>query len=240
MAKFYFNDLIVKELEMPTILNWFSEQNTGKTIFVRDTRKDTYNGIDFIYGKLNTYIKNEDYYVDIDEQKVLDGAILGFYIGEGTDFVITVPDATMQPIFTVRQERTAMSLGMRPEINKGIIADEVTMGLFHLGTVISFSRDGMNIKDKLTDEGWTRIAGPSDDHLGIMTTAKAVENMNAEIDKPKPLDDTLAKIDVAVQDGSLSYTAGVTMKSYLKNSNENTIHMFLASDIKIMKEKGII
>lgn len=239
MAKIFFNDRVVKTEKETTILNWFS-QSDGVTIFLRDTRPDTYVGRDFVYGEIDSYKSDGDYYVDILEQKVLDGTVAGVFISEGSDFEIVTLKGR-EPLFLVRQEATAMSLGMRPSMNKGILVDEVAMGLFYEGSVISYNRDGINIKDELTKNGWVRTSGPKDIELGILNTTEAynkkVENDNKmsedRVNKIEKLKEALLRKDVNTE----------VVKSLIEAKEDldplNT-HIFLAKDIAMLRDKGVL
>lgn len=239
MAKIFFNDKVVKTLPEPTILNWFSQED-GTTIFLRDTRSDTYVGRGFIYGDLVPYKKDGDYYVDIVEQKQLDGAIAGVYISEGSDFEIRTTQGR-EPLFLVRQKATAMALGMRPLMNKGIDVKEVALGLFFEGSEISYNRDGVNITDRLTQRGWERISGATDSQLGIITTEDAyrnkLENDKAfEESREKKIEKLRQSLDVP---GVNKAVVQALIKAKLDRDPRNT-HIFLLSDMKKLKEQKII
>jgi len=239
MAKIFFNDKAVKTEEETTILNWFTQED-GATIFLRDTRKDTYIGRDFIYGDIDPYKMGNDYYVDILEQTALDGTIAGIYVSEGSNFEIVTLEGR-EPLFLVRQEATKMALGMRPAMNKGIVVDEVAMGLFYEGTTISYQRDGMNIKDTLTRSGWKRISGPKDIDLGIVTTEEAYKEkikrdkkmISNEADRLASLKDALGRKDV----NSHAIKAIIAAK---EDKNSKNTHILLLDDIKELVEQKIL
>jgi len=239
MAKIFFNDKIVKTEKEATILNWFSEKD-GATIFLRDTRVDTYIGRSFVYGDIDPYKMDGDYYVDIVEQKTLDGTIAGVYISEGTDFEIVTLQGR-EPLFLVRQKATAMSLGMRPSMFKGLLVDEVAMGLFFEGTTISYKREGVNIKDTLTKNGWERNAGPKDSQLNILTTGEAYANklkedknsQKAESDKLEKLKESLSRKDV----NKRAIRAIIAAK---EDENHANTHILLLEDVQKLIEQKIL
>lgn len=239
MAKIFFNDKAVKTEKETTILNWFTQAD-GTTIFLRDTRADTYIGRDFIYGDIDPYKMGNDYYVDIIKQESLDGTIAGIYITEGSDFEIVTLQGR-EPLFLVRQKATAMALGMRPAMNKGIIVDEVAMGLFYEGTTISYRRDGASIKDTLTRDGWKRLSGPGDIDLGVVTTedaylkklSKDKERKNSESEKLSLLRESLTRKDVNVH----AIKAIIASKT---DKNPKNTHILLLDDVKTLIEQKIL
>jgi len=242
MAKIVFNDKIIKHLPEPTIINFFSEKGpNGRTIFVRDVRPDVYNdGRTFIFGDVQYYEKDGDYYIDITPLSKMDNLVLGMYVSEGQSFGMTT-DKT--PIFVVAQKNTEMSLGMTPAINKGDLFGETMIGMFHLGTIISYKKNGTLIKDELTKNGWKRILGPGDDRLGIITTADAFEATKAQKEKEdKRLREHRGEIYSMVKEayaaGEISPELAASMGSFLEGKPSH--YFFLASDLKLLKRKGIL
>ena len=239
MAKIYFNDKIVKTEEDTTILNWFTQKD-GTTIFLRDTRKDTYVGRSFIYGDIDPYKMGGDYYVDILEQKNIDSTVAGIYITEGSDFEIVTIQGK-EPLFVVRQESTVMALGMRPTMNKGVFVDEVTLGLFFEGTVISFSKDGENIKDTLTKDGWSRDTGPKDIELGVITTEEAYKTKNADSAKLQKLEaEKIQFLKDQLLNPNVNKAALKAVIAAKEDYDPKNTHIFLLDDIKTLVGQGIL
>jgi hypothetical protein len=240
MAKIFFNDLVVKTEPETTILNWFSQAD-GTTIFLRDTRKDTYVGRNFVYGDIDPYrMEGGDYYVDILEQRIVDGTIAGVFITEGTDFEITTIQGR-EPLFVVRQDSTVMALGMRPAMNKGINVKEVTMGLFFEGTVISYQRDGMNLKDTLTSKGWKRTAGPKDLELGVISTADAYDTKLAKQKQDmKNEEKKLQSLKESLLLPGINTAAVKAIIAAKEDKNPKNTHIFLLEDIKTLVEQGVL
>jgi len=241
MAKIYFNNPIIKHLKEVTILNFFSQSN-GKTIFVRDTRPDTYRNQNFAYGDITTYMKNDDYYIDIDPMKVMSGEVFGVYVGEGYDFEIK---AEKEPIFIVRQESTHVALGMLPDMHQGSEINETALGMFHMNTTITFKRDGIQIIDKLTKKGWVRERGPSDKDFGIITVEEAFEKKikkdTATVsDIENAAREYVARINSAKDRGEVNPVLADELIRAKLDDDENHIYMFLAEDIKNLKRKKII
>jgi hypothetical protein len=239
MAKIFFNDKAVKTESDITILNWFTQKD-GTTIFLRDTRKDTYVGRDFIYGEIDPYRMDGDYYVDILEQKIVDSTIAGVFITEGSDFeIITIQGR--EPLFVVRQEATVMALGMRPMMDKGIDVKEVTMGLFFEGTIISYNRDGVNIKDELTEQGWKRTSGPKDLELGVISTADAYETKLKEQQKDIGREaKKLQSLKESLLIPGINTAAVKAIIAAKEDKDSKNTHIFLLEDIKTLVEQGIL
>lgn len=239
MSKIFFNDRAVKTLPETTILNWFT-QSDGKTIFIRDTRGDIYKGRDFIYAEIDTYSMSGDMYVDFLPQKIMDGTIMGLFIAEGSDFQIETLNGR-EPVFVVRQKATAMSLGMRPMMNKGILVTEVAMGMFFEGTTISYSRDGETIKDKLTKKGWERIGGASDLDLSILSTEDVFNRKNTlESELMIRKKDKLAELKEALSIPGVNTAALKSIIASKEDTNINNTHFILLSDIKELVSKKIL
>jgi hypothetical protein len=243
MAKIYFNDKIIKHLPETTILNYFIEDGPdGKSIFIRDTRPDVYeNGRTFIMGDVNMYIKDGDYYIDILPMTVLDGTVLGMYVGEGYEFK---SESDVEPIFVVAQKQADLTLGMSPTIEKQTVGGEVMMGMFHLGSKISFKRDNIAFQDVLTKDGWKRIKGPADSKLGIMTTAEAffetTERRKREEEKIQNNKEEIKKnLYEAAKANEIPYYLAEEMADYVTGSKDR-FFIFLASDIKLLKKKGLL
>ena len=240
MAKIYFNDKAVKTEKEPTILNWFAQAD-GVTIFIRDTRVDTYNGASFVYGDIETYQMDGDYYVDIVPQKTLDGTVMGVFISEGTDFEIVTLEGR-PPLFVVRQDATKMSLGMIPSMNKGILVKEVTLGMFHVGSVLSFKRDGIPIEEALTSTGWVRRgSAPNDLELGIKNTYEVYQD---KLKREEPSDEDVAKKVAELREHSKrpevnSMVIDALIASKLDTS-ENSVHIFEVADLAKLKKQGVI
>ena len=238
MAKIFFNDKAVKTEKETTILNWFSQAD-GVTIFVRDTRPETYIGGDFIRADIDTYSMGGDYYLDFIPSKKLDSMVLGLFISEGSDF--TISTGGIDPLFVVKQTATVMSLGMMPSMNKGFDAKEVAMGVFFKGAVISYQLNGYNISDKLTDNGWIRLHGPANDFLGILSTheaysSKLKDDANRE---SRELADIVSLKKALLRDDVDKSVVRALIKSK-EDQSERSLHIFLRDDIAILKKKGII
>ena len=238
MARIFINDKAVKVEKEVTILNWFSQAD-GVTIFIRDTRPDTYMGTDCIRADIDTYAMGGDYYLDFNTQKSLDDTVLGLFVSEGSDF--TFVTGGKDPLFIVKQKANIMSLGMMPSMNKGIDSDEVAMGVFFEGAVISYRLNGHNISDELTNSGWKRIAGPSNTNLGVSTTEEAfatkISNdkkaLNNEAEDIQKLKEALLRDDVDK----------TVIKALLKSkehSERDTMHIFPREDMLKLKKLGII
>jgi len=242
MAKIYFNNPIIKHLEEITILNFFVE-DSGKGIFIRDTRKDIYRDQRFVYGDINFYTKDGNYYIDIlPMNKLASGEVFGVYVGEGYDFEVT---AVKEPIFIVRQDSTKFTLGMTPGLEQGIDAKEVALGMFHVGTTISFKRDGQNIKDELTKNGWVRRAGPSDKDFGIITIEEAFVNKLKEDEaEEKRIDaeskEKIERLERAKKNGEINPILADELIAAETDDNPENIYMFLAEDIKKLKKQKIL
>jgi len=242
MAKIYFNNPIIKHLEEVTILNFFVE-DSGKGIFIRDTRKDIYRDQRFVYGDINFYTKDGNYYIDIlPMNRLSSGGVFGVYVGEGYDFKVI---ANKEPIFIVRQDSTKFTLGMTPGLDQGIDAKEVALGMFHVGTVISFKRDGQNIKDELTKNGWVRRSGPSDKDFGIITIEEAFENKlkeekaeNNKIDAESK--EKIERLERAKKNGEINQILADELIAAETDDNPENIYMFLAEDIKRLKKQKIL
>lgn len=240
MAKIYFNDRAVKTEKETTILNWFA-QDDGVTIFLRDTRVDTYNGAEYVYGDIDTYQLNGDYYVDIVPQKKLDGTVMGVFISEGTDFEIVTTEGKA-PLFVVRQDATKMALGMLPSMNKGLLVKEVTMGMFHVGSVLSFKRDGVPIEEALTPTGWVRRgSAPNNLELGIKNTHEAYQ---AKLQKEDESEEDVAKKIAELREHSKRPEVNSTVIDALIASKledrDNSVHIFLMADLAKLRKQGVI
>ena len=241
MAKIYFNNPIIKHLKEVTILNFFS-QSDGKTIFVRDTRPDIYRDQRFTYGDLDLYVKNGDYYIDITPMKTMSGEVFGIYVAEGHDFEIK---AEKDPIFIVRQESTAVALGMLPGMHQGAEINETALGMFHVGTIITFKRDGVQIKDELTKGGWVRRQGPSDKDFGIITVEDAFKKkLEGDKKSARTIEDEareyVERINLAKKNGEINPILAQDLINAKTDDNEDHIYMFLAEDIKELRRKKII
>lgn len=237
MAKIFFNDKIIKHTPDHIILNWFSEKD-GKTLFVRDTRKDIYNGVDHIYGEINCYQDyKKDYYVDIEESPVQDGqTILGLYIAEGTKFTVDA-HGSYEPIFVIKEKSFEAGLGMQPSTNRNQIDSVVGMGLFHLGAKISIFKGHVRVTDELTKDGWVRIRGPKDFLLGIKTTHQAFKDSNNSSEKKhKPTD--MKAIQAAVKDKIIDKVVLDTFqrREDARAKKEGGLFIFLKSDIDRLKK----
>jgi len=168
--------------------------------------------------------------------------IFGVYIGEGYDFEIR---AEKDPIFIVRQKSTNISLGMLPDMYQGAEINETALGMFHVGTVITFKRDNIQIKDKLTHKGWTRIQGPSDKDFGIITVEEAFDKKLKEDQKSFEAKEDAAReyverINAAKAKGEINPILADDLIKARLDDDENNIYMFLAEDIKELKRKKII
>ena len=241
MAKVFFNNPIIKHLKEVTILNFFSQAD-GKTIFLRDARPDIYRDQRFVYGDLSLYTRGEDYYIDIVPMVQMSSEVFGVYIGEGYDFEISTEK---EPIFIVRQKSTNMSLGMIPDMHQGAEINETTLGMFHVGTTITFKRDNIQIRDKLTSKGWTRIQGPSDKDFGIITVEEAFDKKLKEGEKSFRAEEDAAReyierINAAKAKGEVNPMLADDLIKARLDDDENNIYMFLAEDIKELKRKKII
>ncbi len=241
MAKIYFNNPIIKHLKEVTILNFFS-QSDGKTIFVRDTRPDIYRDQRFVYGDLSFYIKNGDYYIDIEPMATMSGEVFGVYVGEGYDFEIK---SEKEPIFIVRQESTNIALGMLPDMYQGAEINETALGMFHVGTIITFKRDGIQIKDELTTKGWVRRSGPSDKDFGIITVEEAfAKKLENESKDKRVLEDSareyVERINRAKEKGEINPILARDLINAKTDDDETHLYMFLAEDIRELKRKKII
>ncbi len=241
MAKIFFNNPIIKHLKETTILNFFS-QSDGKTIFVRDTREDIYRNQYFVYGDLTLYTKKGDYYIDIDPMNIMSGEIFGVYIGEGYDFEIKTEK---EPIFIVRQKSTLMALGMLPDMSQGSEINETALGMFHVGTTITFKKDGQQVRDELTKKGWSRKIGPSDKDFGIITVEEAFvkkleRNSRNESENEKSAREYIERLELAKKNKELNSALADSLIKARTDTNEKNVYMFLASDIKELKRKKII
>lgn len=236
MSKVYFNDSIVKTEKETTILNWFCEKS-GAMIFIRDTRIDTYTGKSFIYCDVDTYMVNKDYYIDFKDQSKMDGEVFGFYISEGSDFEISTPGG-LEPIFVIMQEKTEVTMGMMPMINKGITPDKVAMGMFLVGTTIRFKMDGISIIDELTRDGWKRVSGPSNDRLGVLTTSDSISK--AEDVKEKERKQKIESLEYAVGKKEFDQEVIQALLKAKKDTDPRNVHIFLADDIKKLKKQGVL
>lgn len=242
MAKIYFNMPIIKHLEEITILNFFVE-DSGRGIFIRDARKDVYRDQKFVYGDINFYTKDGNYYIDIlPMNKLASGDIFGVYVGEGYDFEVV---AKKEPIFIVRQDSTKFTLGMTPGLEQGIDVKEVALGMFHVGTTISFKRDGQNIKDELTKNGWVRRSGPSDKDFGIITVeeafAKKLKNdEKAEQELDAKVKERIERIEFAKKNKQINPILADELIASELDDNPEHVYMFLAEDIKKLKKQKIL
>jgi hypothetical protein len=241
MAKIYFNDKIIKHLPETTILNFFVEPGeNGSAIYIRDTRPEVYKkGRNFIIGDLSYHKKDKNFYIDITPLSVMDGQILGVYVGDGVEFK---SKSDKEPIFYVAQKNTEFTLGMTPNIDKPSSGGITMLGMYHLGTIISFKRDGIAFKDQLTPKGWKRIQGPDDRLLGIMTTAEAFEKASKQKPSISSTRDrkaeVLARAKEAAADGAIPKNLAADLEAYL--TADDGVFFFLHSDFKKLKEKGII
>ena len=241
MSKIYFNNPIIKHLKETTILNFFSEKD-GKSIFIRDIRPDIYRDQLFVYGELSMYSSLGDYYVDILPMKVMSGEVYGVYVGEGYDFEVSTEK---EPVFIVRQKSTIMALGMMPGMHQGSVINETALGMFHVGTTITFKRDGVQIKDELTKNGWMRRSGPSDKDFGIMTVEEAFVKKIAKSEKEQTALATetlesIARIKKAKDNGEINPVLADELIASKTDTNEKNIYMFLASDIRDLKKRKIL
>ena len=240
MAKIYFNDRAVKTESETTILNWFS-QDDGVTIFIRDTRVDTYNGAEFVYGDIDTYKKDGDYYIDIVPQKKADATVMGVFISEGTDFEIVTTEGK-PPIFVVRQDATKMSLGMLPSMNKGLLVKEVTLGMFHVGSVLSFKRDGIPIQEALTKNGWVRRgSAPGDLDLGIKNTHEAYKDkLKKEEDSVEDVAAVVARLREHSKRPEVNSMVIDALIASKLDTTDNSLHIFQMADLAKLKKQGVL
>ena len=245
MAKIFFNNSVVKELPEPTIIEFFS-QSDGKSIFLRDIRRETYKGRRFIVGDVRFYIDGKgDYRIDIEPLRRFDATVYGVYSAQGTDFSITAPNGK-GPIFVARQKGTVLSLGTRPDLQAvPLDSDENAIGMFHVGTVISYKRDGVPIKDELRKTGWVRIAGPSDVAFGIMTVEEAIgkKEERAKKNAAKKADEDaefIARIEAAKASGDINPVLADELIAARRNTDPNHIFMFRAQEIKDLKRRNLI
>lgn len=236
MAKIFFNDKVIKHTSDHIILNWFTEKD-GKTLFVRDTRKNVYNGVTHAYGEINCYQDyKKDYYVDIEESPVQDGqTVLGLYIAEGTKFIVD-SSGNYEPVFIVKEKAFESGLGMQPNTNRKQIDSVVGMGLFHLGAKISIFKGDVRITDELTKDGWIRIAGPKDIIMGIKTTHQAFKDSKKNDQKKKTTD--MAAIRSAVNDKIIDEVVFDTFqrREDARAKEEGGLFIFLKSDIDRLKK----
>ena len=241
MAKIFFNDKAVKTSSEPTILNWFSQAD-GVTIFIRDTRVDTYNGVEFVYGDIDTYKMNGDYYIDIVPQQKADATVMGVFISEGTDFEIVTTEGR-PPLFVVRQDATKMSLGMLPSMNKGLLVKEVTLGMFHLGSVISFKRDGIPIQEALTKNGWVRRGSvPTDLEMGIKNTHEAYKDKLKKEEKEAEEDvaATIARLKEHSKRPEVNSIVVEALIASKEDDRDDSLHIFQMADLAKLREQGVI
>lgn len=231
----------MKHLKEVTILNFFSEKD-GTSIFVRDTRPDIYRDQKFVYGDLDLYQKDNDYYIDIRPMSAMSGDAFGVYVGEGYDFEVKAPK---DPIFIVRQKSTDMALGMMPDMHQGVDITETALGMFHIGTTITFKREGIQIRDELTDKGWVRRSGPSDKDFGIMTIEEAFAGKLSEEKKNQDalaadVLETIERIRAAKEKGEINPVLADELIASKIDTNADNIYMFLAKDIKDLKKRKIL
>ena len=242
MATIFFNTPILKHVSDVTILNFFSEDN-GRTIFIRDTRKDVYSNEHKIYADAEFYEDGGDYYIDIVPLREFNGVILGFFVAEGFDFEIKTPS---DPVFVVKQDTTETSLSSIPWLqNKSIT--QMMMGMFPLGTTINFKIDGQPIKEELTKNGWVRVNGPKDRDLGIITIDEAFEKKK-KLDKVmeedfsgKRNEDLIARLTEAGKKGVIpDHLAKSRIKVLNNKEGDNELFMFLTSEIALLRKHNLL
>ena len=251
MSKIYFNRPIIKHVEETTVINFFWQKDEREAIFIRDTRPDVYRDNYLIIGEVEELYQNPfdktEWYADIVEMKEENYSVFGFYTGEGIDFEIAAPG---QPLFMIRQKETELSLSTVPYMHQGGEVNEVTFGLFRLGTEIKFRRDGVQIIDKLMSDGWKRIVGPSDHSFGIITVEEAFqEKLRREEDMKNPtiaqemLSETIERIHDAKRKHEIHPELADSLVRYkepVPKGEDGIMFYFLARDIKDLHEKGII
>ena len=247
MAKIYFNRPIIKHLEETTVINFFLQKDKASdNILVRDTRKDVYRDNYVVFGDIDVYkniAKKGEWYCDIVDMKVPDYTVFGFYVGEGVDFEVI---ASKDPVFLIRQKNTEMSLATVDYMPQGTEVPEVALGLFHVGSKIKYKRNGVQVLDELTNKGWVRRQGPSDNQFGIITIEEAFQKKlkREEMMKdPKVRDEIVKESIQRIRDAKGKHDIGVEFADSLidyKLGKNQGVTYFLASDMKNLKEKGII
>ena len=241
----FFNQPILKHISDTTILNFFTEES-GRSIFVRDTRKETYSGIYKIHADVKFYKKDGNFYIDLSDMTSYDGQTMGVFIGEGFDFEIKT---TSEPLFVVKQDKTSMSLAELPWLqNKSV--NQATLGMFTLGTTISFKVEGQPIKEELTKSGWNRTDGPKDKDLGIITIDEAFENK-------KKLDSVVSEIgisdsnldlierlnDAAKRENIPSHLAKSRIRMIKSKDNrdgKDGLFLFLKTEVELLRQYNLL
>ncbi len=248
MPKIYFNRPIIKHLEEPTVVNFFFQKGDKEAIYVRDTRKDIYRDNKVVFGDIELYqnpTDNTEWYCDIKEMKKNNYDVFGFYTGEGVDFEIESSD---QPVFMIRQVDTELSLATVGYMPQGGEVPEVAIGLFYTGTKIKDRRNGIQVIDKLTQNGWIRVQGPDDHRFGIITVEEAFkEKLKREEDLKNPikakevLQEGLQRIRDAKNNHDIHPELADSLLRYKQDqSKSGMIYYFLAKDVKDLVNKGII
>ena len=245
MYKIFFNQGVIKPLKDISVLNFFTEKDTKKSIYVRDTTEDIYvDGRYLIEGGVNFYTIGEDYYVDITKSRGIDlmSGVYGIYMGEGKNFEIK---ASKQPIFTVSHEKNEFNASSNYYM-QGLSAEESMLGMFLEGTEITYRRMGHDIKDVLGSDGWKRVYGPPDDKLGIISIADAHKNFvseNKELSEngtTKKRQEELYRMREALKSGEGNPEVIKSLISAYEDTNENNVYCFLANDMKELKNKKIL
>jgi len=250
MAKIYFNRPIMKNLPETTVVNYFFQKEGGDSLYIRDTRSDVYDDAKVVFGDIILYQVDGDPHTwncDIIPMHRPNYDVLGFYVGEGTDFEVT---ATDEPIFKMRQKEIEMSMPNRADMPQRLDdVTEVTLGLFHPNTTIRYKMDGVEIVDTLTTKGWVRERGPEDDKFGIMSIKEAFDKKIALEEKLKnpsiKREKLLEEIEIirdAMSRGDISYSFGTSLLSYktdLLEGRPPKLYYFLAKDVKDLVKKGI-
>lgn len=250
MAKIYFNRPIIKHLEEPTVLNFFWQKEGGESIYVRDTRKDTYRDNKIIFGDVSLHqdpLDEKEWYCDITEMKVMSYDVYGIYTGEGVDFEIM---STKEPIFVIRQTEIELALATVGYMPQGGEVPEVALGMFHVGTEIKFRRNGVAVIDKLTSKGWVRLQGPNDHKFGIITVEEAFkEKLKKEEERldPKKSTDRVQEEFQRIRDAKANHeihpelaNSLLAWKEAQSRKSEDYTYYFLASDVKDLVSRGII
>jgi len=242
MATIYFNQPILKHISDITILNFFME-DSGKSVLVRDTRQDIYSGVYKAHADIKFYEKNGDYFIDLEDMSTYDGQMYGVFIGEGFDFEIRT-DA--DPIFVVKQDKTDTSLASLPWLqNKSVL--QMMLGMFTMGTTISFKVEGQPIVETLTKLGWVRTNGPKDKDLGIITIDEAFENkkeLEASLEHAGITDaelDLIARLEDAIKRKLVPRALAESRIRLIRSREvEDAIFMYLTTEVELLKQHNLL